>query len=165
MSPTSGQQALRAYELMQKHPELTQGAAAEAVGGTTRNAVSRVTQMHINGAVPELVEAVREDLITVSTAADLARRTGREQRMAVSLRRREPVQQVSVSSLTPAQLRRAMARFVGFDAVRAEFTTELLLRVPADELDSFADRLRASRTATENLLRDIKKITEQRTQS
>lgn len=165
MSPTTGQQAMKAYALQLEHPELSRAGAARAVGGTSKTAVDRVHQMLANGAVPELTDAVTEGLMAVTTAADLSNRPPREQRMAVSRLRREPVADVTVSSLTPAQVRRAMSRFIGFDAVRDEFTSELLRRVPPDELASFEERLRASRTATENLLREIKRITEQRTQS
>jgi transcriptional regulator with XRE-family HTH domain len=164
MSPTPGQLGLKAYDLMQKHPGLSQKQAAELVG-VSRSAVSRVQQMHDRGAVPQLVQAVRDGLIPVNTAADLALTPPRNQRMLMSKLRSEPVPTGFAGSLTPAQIRRAMAQFIGFDAVRGEFTADLLAEVPAAELASFEDRLRASRRAIDSLVNDIKKINEQRTSS
>lgn len=160
MAPTTGQQALKAYALCVAKG-ITRKEAVAAIGGTSPSAVARAAQMHQNGAVPELFTAVENGSMAIAMAADLSRLDPYAQRRAVSkLRTRAPAD--DRTRLTVAQIRRAMSKFIGFDIVRDEFTTELLEKVPEAELSDFEARLVASRRAMEGLLGDIRRINEQR---
>lgn len=102
---------------------------------------------------PEVIEAVRSGDLTVNAA----------------WRSRGPVpddvtpETLPYGGLTVRQVRGAMAKYLGFDVIRDDFTTDLLEQVPHVELLDFMERLALSRTATENLINEIRKITEKGT--
>lgn len=104
---------------------------------------------------PGIVEAIRSGDLTVNAAWQS--RTPVPDDVAPA--------HLPYGGLTVRQVRGAMAKYLGFDVVRDDFTTDLLEQVPRAELLDFMERLVLNRTATENLINEIRKITEKGTRT
>ena len=141
---TTSQLGMAAYRLYVQGG-ISQDEASARVGGD-RNQLRRVVQIVRQGGNEKLLADIESGKVTLQEALRLSLKRG----------------PASSHRLTPAQIRTAMQRFMGFDAVSGEFAPELLQQVPAEELDDFDRRLRASRRATEQVINEIRKIKDER---